>query len=80
MFNNWFIEEQVLRARHNEMMKASEQLRLVKMSPGTKSIPLHAKTLSILGDNLIKAGFWLQGRYGSVIDFNNLEVDEPCWE
>jgi hypothetical protein len=80
MYNNWFVEERMLQVRHDEMLKASELRRLVNNGRPESFPPLHVRTLSKLGDTLVKAGFWLQGRYGNMVEFPALEIDDPCWE
>jgi hypothetical protein len=77
MFNNWYVEERLIQSRHQEMLKASEEQRLANMAMGEKGMPLHAKTLSSVGKNMVKAGFWLQDRYGAMVDFSTLELDDP---
>lgn len=80
MYNNWFIEEKMLQARHNELLREAEEIRLLKKGGIERLPPLHARTLSRLGDHLVKAGFWLQDRYGSLVDFSTLELDDPYWK
>jgi hypothetical protein len=80
MFNNWYVDEKLIQSRHQEMLKASAKQRLANLAVGEKGMPLHAKTLSNLGKNLVKAGFWLQDRYGTLVDFSTLEWDDPYWK
>jgi hypothetical protein len=77
MFNNWYVDEKVLQSRHQEMLKASAEQRLANLAVGKKGMPLHAKTLSSVGKNMVRAGFWLQDRYGTLMDFSSLELDDP---
>ena len=77
MFNNWYIEEKVLQSRHQEMLKASAEQRMANLAVGKKGMPLHAKTLSSVGKNLVRAGFWLQDRYDGMVDYSTLELDDP---
>jgi hypothetical protein len=80
MSNNWYVDEKLLQSRHQEMLKASAQQRLANVAGGERGMPLHAKTLSSLGKNLVRAGFWLQDRYGTLVDFSTLELDDPYWK
>jgi hypothetical protein len=80
MFNNWYVEQKVLQSRHQEMLKASAEQRLANLAVGKIGMPLHAKTLTSVGKNLVRAGFWLQDRYGTLVDFSTLELDDPYWK
>jgi hypothetical protein len=80
MSNNWYVYEKLLQSRHQEMLNASAQQRLANVAGGERGMPLHAKTLSSLGKNLVRAGFWLQDRYGTLVDFSTLELDDPNWK
>jgi hypothetical protein len=80
MYNNWYLEEKVLQLRHKEMLKAAELSRLTKMGRNRKHMALDARLLNKLGGNMVKAGLWLQDRYGNFGDFPTVRIEDSCWE
>jgi hypothetical protein len=80
MYNNWHLEEMAQLYRHQEMLKAAEIVRMMNQGKIERHPPFHVRTLSKLGQNLVKAGLWLQDRYNGGLDFRNFKIDDPCLE
>jgi hypothetical protein len=80
MYNNWYVDERLLKSRYNDLLQVAEMERLLSKGEIKRPAPFYVKTLSKLGETLVTAGFWLQDRYGNMVDFPTLEIDDPCWE
>lgn len=80
MSSNWILVDQIILAeRHQELLRAAQEVRLASQVEKQKDTTLYAKALSSLGDKLIRMGFWLQGQSGHLAGSRSLEIDDRLW-